>query len=102
MTTDLVPQIPPARSAVIERGDDRTARFTRPWYRYLSLLQQQTAADITSMATDSITPPGSYVDPVLSDAVEDMQAMQTELRELREHVFELQKDINGLRQGLLQ
>ena len=99
-TTDLVPQIPPARSAVLERTDDGIPRFTRSWYRYFSVLQQNTSDGMAAIDTGPDLTVGAFVDPTLANAVADVAAMQNEIRELRETVFELQKDINGLRQSV--
>lgn len=97
---DLVPQIPPARAAVIQQGPDTIPRFTRAWYRYLQILQRQTASDIDSMATESFAVSGSYVDPTLSNAIQDVSAMYSEIRELRELVFSMRKEIDALQQGV--
>lgn len=96
MTTP-VPQIPPARADVVENDGDGRMLFTRAWYRYLSLFQQQTMAGQDAIEADP--QPSSavaYLDPTLSAAVADLDVARTQMSETRESVFGLQKMMSDL------
>jgi hypothetical protein len=102
MTT--TPHIPPARQGVLE--DNRNA-FTRAWYLFFQSAQSiLAAANSATAATDELLLRDTNFDvaevqATLNAVVGELQALRVELSGIRELVYEQNKLIDGIAQGVV-
>lgn len=100
MTTSPVPQIPPARTPVLQFDANGIATFTRDWYRWFSLFQSDTSGALVDMESDPLNPEAMTIDPILSSAIVDLERTRAELAEVRELLSEAFKAITALQSGV--
>jgi hypothetical protein len=86
---------------VLQYDGNGLATFTRDWYRWFSLFQTDTMGSFVALDSDPLNPEAMTIDPVLSNAIADLERARTEIAELRELVFEQQKAIQALQIGVV-